>query len=187
MQSTILGIAAGKLYGDTGRTRFDPFTVAMSAPDGTIALMSGAGEVNSHFSVPPYQYQALKTPGVRALLTSTEVMGGPATITCVFGTVKFHAANPKIIASVNAAMAEAMDLIAKDRRTAADLYLKASRDKISVDDLAAMIAMPGYEFTRTPNGVSKYAEQMYKTGAIKTQLKDWKEAFFPEAHNLPGN
>src|SRR6185312_17338327 len=78
MQSTILGIAAYKRWGDAGRGRLDPFTVAMSAPDATVALLSGAGEVNSHFSAPPYQYVAMKAAGVRAILDSTDVLGGPA-------------------------------------------------------------------------------------------------------------
>src|ERR1043166_30442 len=90
MQSTILGIAAERLFGESGRTKLDPLTVAMSHPDGTVALLSGAGEINSHFSAPPYQYQALKATGVHAVLNSTEVMGGPATITVIFGTVKWH-------------------------------------------------------------------------------------------------
>src|SRR5258705_2193543 len=97
MQSTILGIAAQKLYGEAGRGRFDPFTVAMSHPDATVALLSGAGDVNSHFSVPPYQNVALKSPGVRKVLDSTGGMGGPATIQVIFGTVKFHDGNPKTI------------------------------------------------------------------------------------------
>ena len=29
-------------------------------------------------------------PGMRAVLNSTDVMGGPATITTIFGMVKFH-------------------------------------------------------------------------------------------------
>ena len=37
--------------------------------------MSGAGEVNSHFSVPPYQNVELKSPGIHTVLDSTEVMG----------------------------------------------------------------------------------------------------------------
>ena len=187
MQSTILGIAAEKLYGEAGRGRFDPFTVAMSHPDATVALMSGAGEVTSHFSVPPYQNMALKSPGVRAVLNSTDVMGGPATITLIFGTVKFHDANPKTIAAIMAALKEASDLIARDKRTAADLYLKATKEKISVDELTAMIESPGYIFTQAPNGTLKYAEQMFRTGVIKTRLTNWKDAFFPEAHGLPGN
>ncbi len=187
MQSTILGIAAQKMFGEAGRGRFDPFTVAMSHPDGTIALLSGAGEVNSHFSAPPYQYQALKAPGVHAVLNSTDVMGGPATITVIFGTVKFHDANPKTIAAIYAAMGEAMDFIIKDKRAAADLYLKATKEKIGIDELAAMMEMPGFAYTQAPNGTLRYAEQMFKTGVIKTQPSSWKDAFFPEAHGLPGN
>ena len=187
MQSTILGIAAQKLYGEAGRGRFDPFTVAMSAPDAAVALLSGAGEVNSHFSVPPYQNVALKSPNVRTVLDSTDVMGGPATITVIFGTVKFHDANPKTISALMAALAEAADFIARDKRAAADIYLKATKEKISLDELTAMLESPGYRFTQAPNGTLRYAEQMFKTGVIKTQPSSWKDAFFPIAHGLPGN
>jgi NitT/TauT family transport system substrate-binding protein len=187
MQSTILGIAAFKLFGEAGRGRFDPWTVAMSHPDGMISLLSGAGEVNSHFSAPPYEYQELKAPGVHAVLNSTEVMGGPATITLIFGTTKFHDANPKTIAAVYAAMGEAMDFINKDKRAAAEMYLKATKEKISIDDLVAMMEMPGFAFTLAPNGTLRYAEQMFRTGVIKTQPSSWKDAFFPIAHGLSGN
>jgi NitT/TauT family transport system substrate-binding protein len=187
MQSTILGIAAEKLFGEAGRGKFDPLTVAMAHPDATVYLLSGGGELTTHFSAPPYQYQAMKAPGVREILNSTEVMGGPATITVLFGTTKFYDANPKTIAAVNAALGEAMEFIAKDKRAAAELYLKASKEKLTVDELVEMISKPGYAFTMAPNGTMKYAEQMYKTGVIKTLPTSWKEPFFPSAHGLPGN
>jgi NitT/TauT family transport system substrate-binding protein len=187
MQSTILGIAAERMLGEGARGKFDPLTVAMAHPDATVYLLSGGGELTTHFSAPPYQYQALKAPGVREILNSTEVMGGPATITVVFGTQKFYDANPKTIAAVNAALGEAMEFIAKDKRGAAELYLKASKEKLTVDELVNMISMPGFAFTQAPHGVMKYAEQMYKTGVIKTMPASWKDPFFPTAHGLPGN
>ena len=187
MQSTILGIAAFKLYGEVGRGKYDPFTVAMSHPDATTALLSGAGEVNSHFSVPPYQNIALKAPGVHTVLDSADVMGGPATITVLFGMTKFRDANPKTVAAIMASLVEASDFIARDRRAAAEMYLKVTKEKITVDELAAMLESPGYRFTQSPNGTLKYAEQMFRTGVIKTQPASWKDAFFPEAHGLPGN
>jgi hypothetical protein len=139
---TILGIAAEKLFGEAGRGRFDPWTVAMAHPDATVYLLSGGGELTTHFSAPPYQYQALKAAGVREILNSTEVMGGPATITVVFGMTKFYEANPKIIAAINAALAEAMELIDKDKRTAAESYLKVSKEKLTVEELVEMINKP---------------------------------------------
>jgi NitT/TauT family transport system substrate-binding protein len=129
----------------------------------------------------------MKAPGVHVVLDSTDVMGGPATITVLFGTVKFHDANPKIIAAIFAAMGEAMEFIIKDKRAAADLYLKATKEKIGLDELAQMLNMPGFAFTLAPNGTLKYAEQMFRTGVIKTQPSSWKDAFFPIAHGLPGN
>ena len=186
MQSTILGIAAKKMYGEAGRGKFDTLTVAMAHPDATIALLSG-GEVNNHFSVPPYQYRELKAPGVRAVLNSTDVMGRPATITVIFGTVKFHDANPKTMAAINAALSEAMEYISKNKRAAAELYLKASKEKFTLDELTSMLDMPGFVFTVAPNGTLKYADQMFRTGVIKTKPSSWKDVFFAEAHELPGN
>jgi NitT/TauT family transport system substrate-binding protein len=186
MQSTILGIAAEKMYGEAGRNKFDPLTVAMAHPDATIALLSG-GEVNNHFSVPPYQYQELKASGVRAVLNSTDVMGGPATITVMFGMVKFHDANPKTMAAMYAALSEAMEFISNNKRAAADLYLKATKEKFTLDELSSMLEIPGFVFTVAPNGTLKYAEQMFRTGVIKTKPSSWKDVFFAEAHGLPGN
>ena len=137
--------------------------------------------------MPPYQYQELKAPGVRAVLDSTDVMGGPATITVIFGTVKFHDANPKTMAAINAALSEAMEFISKNKRTAADLYLKATKEKFALDEFASMLDMPGFVFTVAPNGTLKYAEQMFKTGVIQTMPSGWKDVFFAKAHELPGN
>ena len=120
--------------------------------------MTSGGEINTHFSVPPYQYQELKAPGVRAVLNSTEVMGGPATITVIFGTVKFHDANPKTIAAIYAALSEAMEFASQNKRAAADLYLKATKEKFTLDELASMLDMPGFVFTTAPNGTLQYAE-----------------------------
>ena len=72
-------------------------------------------------------------------------------------------------------------------RAAAELYLKATKEKIALDELAAMIEMPGFAYTLAPNGTLKYSEQMFKTSVIKTQPASWKDVFFPVAHGLPGN
>ena len=50
----------------------------MSPPDATIALLSGSGEINNVFSVPPFQFQQLEKPGVRTILNSFDIMDGAA-------------------------------------------------------------------------------------------------------------
>ena len=51
----------------------------MPTPDATAALLSGAAEINNHFSEPPFQYQELKKAGVRRILKSYDVLGGKTT------------------------------------------------------------------------------------------------------------
>ena len=143
--------------------------------------------INSHFLVPPYQYLELKAPGVHVVLNSTDVMGGAATITVIFGTVKFNDANPKMTTAIYNALSEAMEFTSQNKRLAADIYLKATKEKFALDELDAMLNMSGFVFTTAPNGTLQYAEQMFRTGVIKTKPSSWKDVFFAEAHGLPGN
>ena len=43
--------------------------------------LSGSGEVNNVFSVPPFQQQQLEKAGVRTILNSFDIMDGPHTFT----------------------------------------------------------------------------------------------------------
>ena len=62
-----------------------------------------------------------------------------------------------------------------------------SKENINLDELTSMLEKPGFVFSVAPNGTLKYAAQMFNTGVIKTKPSSWKEAFFAEAHALPGN
>ena len=81
VQAVALQMAAAKLHGQASYGKYDGLTVSMSPPDATIALLSGSGEVNNVFSVPPFQQQQLEKPGVRTILNSFDIMDGPHTFT----------------------------------------------------------------------------------------------------------
>jgi NitT/TauT family transport system substrate-binding protein len=53
------------------------------------------GEVDTNFSLPPFQYAELKVPGIHTLASSNDIMGGPHAFTMVHATSKFHDANPR--------------------------------------------------------------------------------------------
>jgi len=95
IQARLLQMAAAKAFGDAEFARFDALTVGMNSPDASAALRSGAGEVNTNFSLPPFQYAELKVPGIHTLVSSNDIMGGPHTFTMVYATSTFHDANPK--------------------------------------------------------------------------------------------
>ena len=185
-QAMVLKMAMEKMYGEAARDRLDAMTVQLGHPDAMIAVVGGSSEVNSHFSAPPYQFTELRTPGVHLVLDSSDVFGGPASNAVVFGTRKFYDANPRTIAAFMAGLEEANGLIARDPSVAAKIYLDATHEKYSVDEVVAMIKAPNVVYSTTPNATMVFANFMYKTGLIKTQPATWKEFFFPVVHNLPG-
>jgi sulfonate transport system substrate-binding protein len=185
-QAMVLKMALEKMYGDKARDSLDAMTVQLGHPDAMIAVIGGSSEVNSHFSAPPYQSAELKTPGVHLVLDSSDVFGGPASNAVVFGSQKFYDTNPQTIAFFIAALEEADQLIARDPAAAAKVYLDATKEKYSVDEVVAMIKAPNVVYSTTPNATMVFADFMYKTGLIKSKPASWKEFFFPIAHGFPG-
>lgn len=188
MQAITLQMAAEKAFGPGRHGELDRLTVAMAHPDGQAALLAGSTEITGHFSAPPFQYQQLKQPGVRRLLSSYEVLGGPATFTVVWATAKFRQENPKAYAAFVAAFSEATQAINADKRGMAARYLTIANDrKSSVEDIAAMLLDPEIDFTMTPKNTMKYVEFMHATGSIKQKPDSWKDLCFDNLHGLSGS
>ena len=187
IQARLLQMAAAKAFGDAEFARFDALTVGMNSPDASAALRSGAGEVNTNFSLPPFQYAEVKIPGIHTLASSNDIMGGPHTFTMVYTTGKFHDANPKIYQAFLAAIKEAIVTINRDKSGVARTYIEMTNSKESVADIVAILDDPLVQFTMTPVGTMKFADFMYRIGALKNKPNSWQDYFFEEIHNLPGS
>lgn len=179
-------MAAAKLYGIKEFAQFDPLTVVMSPADATVALLSGAGEINCSVALPPFMQFQLKDPKVHAVATSFELSGGPSTYTIAYTSAKFHDSNPKLYQAVYDALAEATDRVANDTRTAARYWVEDSDSKLTVDFVAEAGSGKDVKWTMVPEATLKQAEFMVDVGTIKVRPKSWKDYFFPEAHGLPG-
>jgi NitT/TauT family transport system substrate-binding protein len=187
-QATTLQLASAQAYGDDNWSRLDHLTVNMAHPIAQQVLLSNAGEVTAHFASPPYQYDELKRGGVHTVLNSYDVWGGPQTFVLVWTTSKFREQNPRLYAVFMSALAEATDFVVRDRRTAAEIYLRMTGDKsTSVDDLARLLADPQLRFTLTPENVVKFAAFKARTGNIKVAPDSWKDLFFPDIYPLRGS
>jgi len=121
------------------------------------------------------------------VLNNYDVMGGAVTFNLVWTTARFRSENPKLYQAFIEALDEAIGQINADKRTAAEAYLRISKDKDSLDNILTMMNDPLIVYTTTPQNVMKYADFMYKTGAIKVKPESWKELFFPNAQGLPGS
>ena len=186
-QAVTLHMAAEQAFGAGKHDTLDKLTVSMSHPDGHNAMMSGKSEITAHFTSAPFMYQQLEDPRVKRVLSSYEVIGGPATFNLLWATSKFHDQSPKTYRAFMAALDEAMRLIDADKTAIAKLWIEAEKSKLSQAFIEKILRDPENVFTTTPQNVMKYAEFMHKNGAIKEKPAKWSDMFFPEIHGKPGS
>jgi NitT/TauT family transport system substrate-binding protein len=186
-QAVTIEAAAAKAYGIKEFARYDQFTVSMSPPDSTIALLSGLAEVACNFAVPPYMQQQLENPKIHTVLNSFDVWGGPNTFTTADMSSKFRTKNPVLFKAIFAALKEATERVNADPSAAARYWIEDGESKLSLDFVKSVATAPGTVWTMTPQGTEAVAAFMNEAGAIKVKPASWKDYFFPEAYDLNGS
>lgn len=184
IQAIMLQMAAEKQWGQFDR--LDPLTVSRSHPDAMIAMTSNS-EINSAFSAPPYQYQALDRPGIHVVTTSEEIFGARSSNGLLYMTEYFHDQNPGAAKAINGGLRDALELVTADPKRAAEMYLAVTGEKIDVATVLRTTTAPGTVFEATPHGTMRFAAFMHRTGVISKQPAEWKDVFFPEAWDLAGD
>ena len=187
-QAICLQMAAAKEWGQDQYAKLDAFTITRPHPDAATSVMSKATEVNSHYSVAPYYYYELATPGVHNVLKSYDTLGGPATNGVMIMAKKFRDANPKVTSAVYAALSEAEEFINKNPGEAAQIYIKTTNEKRSSQaEMVKYISDPDNVWTTTPQQSMEFANFMHKVGSIKRLPASWKDMYMPELHELKGS
>lgn len=186
-QSRTLQIETARLFGDAQYKKFDDISVSLPHPDATAALIAGGSEINSHFSSPPFQYQALQNPNVHKVLSSYDVLGGQATFNVLYTTEKFHDENPKTYKAFYDALAEAEKIIKADKPAAAKAYIRVEQSKLPLALVEQIVNDPEIDFTVVPQRTFIYAEKLQELGVLKNKAGSWKDYFFEEAHGGAGS
>ena len=186
IHATTLQRAAVETFGDRAWAKLDRLTVSMAPPQGYTALTSGT-EITSYMSHPPWTERALRHPGIRRILSSDDVWGGRLTTFVVYATSRFRDDNPKLYVAIRAALADGFAMLAGDPRRAAEVYLRMSGDRATVDDILKDLASPDQTFSEVPQRMFAFAEFKRRIGVLKEAPASWKDMFFPELHDRPGN
>ncbi|UVL32520.1 ABC transporter substrate-binding protein [Pseudomonas sp. B21-041] len=186
-QSRTLQIETAKEFGDGQYKKFDDISVSLPHPDATAALIAGGSEINSHFSSPPFQYQALQNPNVHKVLSSYDVLGGQATFNVLYTTEKFHDENPKTYKAFYDALAEAEKIIKADKPAVAQAYIRVEQSKLPLALVEQIVKDPEIDFTVVPQRTFIYAEKLQELGVLKNKADSWKDYFFEEAHGGAGS
>jgi len=187
IQAIIVQMAAAKKFGMDAYSRLDELTVGMNAVDATTALRSDQSPVTANVSLPPFQYQELKMPGIHKVLSSYDVVGEPHTFSMVWTTRRFQQQNPAIYKAFLDAITEATALIRNDKAKAAQIYLDVTGAKDSFEETLALLNDPEIEFTTVPKGTLRLAKFMHSIGTLEAPPISWKDYFFEDIHALPGS
>ena len=186
-QSRTLQLETAKLYGDKEFKKFDNISVSIPHPDATSALIAGGSEISAHFSSPPFQYQALENPKVHKVLSSYDILGGPATFNVLYTTQKFHDENPKTYKAFYDALVEAAQIVKADKVAAAKTYIRVEKSTLSEAFVEKIVKDPEIDFTVVPQRTFIYAERLHELGVLKNKAQSWKDYFFEEAHGGDGS
>jgi NitT/TauT family transport system substrate-binding protein len=186
-QSRTLQLETAKQFGDKEFKKFDNISVSIPHPDATSALLAGGSEISAHFSSPPFQYQALENPKVHKVLSSYDILGGPATFNVLYTTQKFHDENPKTYKAFYDALAEAAQIIKADKVAAAKTYIRVEKSTLSEAFVEKIVQDPEIDFTVVPQRTFIYAEKLHELGVLKNKADSWKDYFFEEAHGDAGS
>jgi NitT/TauT family transport system substrate-binding protein len=186
-QSRTLQIETARVFGKDDYKRFDTISVSLPHPEATAALLAGGSEINTHFSSAPFYYQALENRNVHKLLSSYDILGGPATFNVLYTTQKFHDENPRTYKAFYAALLEAAQMIKADKARAADIFIRVQKSRLSRDFVRRIVEDPENDFTVSPYRTHVYADELQKLGVLKNRAASWKDYFFEEAYAQPGS
>ena len=186
LSAVVLQMAVAAEFGRENYAKLDPLTVGLGHPDALAALLAGKTEVNAHFTSPPFSYLELKDPKIHRVLNSVDVLGN-ITLDVVFANKRFVDTNPKVIEAFIAALDEANEIIAKQPKKAAEIFVRTSPVKVSDEEVLGILADKDSQFSTTPNGVMKFAEFMTLAGSIKAAPAKWQDLFVTTLHGRPGS
>ncbi|MES2257640.1 MAG: ABC transporter substrate-binding protein [Pseudomonadota bacterium] len=186
LSAVVLQMAVAKTFGVASYAKLDPLTVSLGHPEAVGSLLSHKTEITAHFTSPPFSYQEAKDPSITRVLSSSETLGN-ITLDVVFALKQFTTQNPKLTQAFLTAQEEANAYIARDRKGAAETFLRVSKLKLTQDEVEKMLADPDTQFSSTPVGIMQFVEFMGLAGTIKTRPKTWSELFVDSVKSRKGS
>lgn len=187
-QMYVLQLAAERAFGAGQHDRLRANVVSLPHPDALAAIVSGGTEVAGYFSSAPFTQIALRDSKVRVVLSSADILGGPASFLVLGATRRYLQANPQMARILNAALGEAADLIKREPRRAAEIYLKVEPSRtLDVDAIETLLKEMADDFGPTVRGAKVYADFMGRIGQLRNPPADWKDIADPVLHGTPGS
>ncbi|GAC1558647.1 MAG: ABC transporter substrate-binding protein [Beijerinckiaceae bacterium] len=177
-QMYVLEILSEKVFGEGQKDKLKTQVVALPHPESIAAILSGASEVKAYFSTPPFTQIALDSGYAHKIASSEDAFGGRSSFLVLGGTKRWIDANQALVSVLIAAIGDAADLIRKDPKGAADIYLKVEPSKmLGAAKVEAMLRSMPDDFGVEVHSVKAFADFMGRTGGLKNVPATWSDVF----------
>jgi NitT/TauT family transport system substrate-binding protein len=187
-QMYMLRMQSEKSFGAGQADKLRGQVVALPHAEAVEALDTRKGEVAGYFASPPFSQDVMKQQNIHKVLSSTDVIGGKASFLVLAATKKSVDAQPKLAQSVITALDEAADIIRKEPRKAAQIFLKFEPSRsLDVRTLETVLRELKDDFGNEVHGIEAYAGFMARHGRLKEPPKSWKDVVVPQLAAMPGS
>jgi NitT/TauT family transport system substrate-binding protein len=129
-----------------------------------VAMMGEQRDITAHFSAPPYNFEELKSLGVKTVVDGEEVFGAKFSSLIVVASNDLYENNPKAYAALVMAIAEATEFIHENPEEAATILAPS----IGLNELVVLeyLTWPGMNYITTPLGLMGFSDFMLNAGFL---------------------
>ena len=153
--------------------------VVMPHQDSLEALTAGK-EIAGYFSSPPFTQIALKDPKIRAIVSSSDIMGGKTSFLVMASQKQTLAAHPKLAETLAKAIDEAAGIIRSDPRRAAVTWLKwEPSHTLDARMVEGVLRDLKDDFGSGVFGIEATASHLRRENRLKDAFWSWKDVVAP--------
>lgn len=174
-QHIILAMQAKKELGDAHA--LDDNIVAMSHPDGMVALFSGS--VDCQLTTSPYIYEEMETEGIHEVEGLSAVWPDGSAFIVGLVSDELYEERPELYEAVVAATQEAMDFINENPEEAAQLI--ADKQDYTKEEVLGWLGQPGCIYDMHLGGVMDFASFMHENGFVEKAPESFEAITTPSA------
>lgn len=187
-QMYFLQMQSEKTFGAGQADKLRKQVVALPHAQAIEALDENKNGIAGYFASPPFSQAVLKNQKFRKVLTSADVVGGKASFLVLVATKRSAETRPKLAQAVIRALDEAADIVRKQPRRAAQIFLKYEPSRsLDIRSLELVLQDLKDDFGSEVHGIDAYAGFMGRHGKLKRPPKSWKDVVIPQLAAMPGS
>lgn len=187
-QMYFLRMQSERSFGAGQADRLRGQVVALPHQQAIDAMVGKRDGIAGYFASPPFSHMAINHHKLRKVLKSTDAIDGRSSFLLLAATRRALETRPTLAEATIKALNEAADMIRREPRKSALIYLKFEPSRsLDVRTLEAVLRDLKDEFGSEVHGIEAFARFMERHRTLKHAPKSWKDVVVPQLAASPGS